>query len=661
MRLGGTTLSSLTDTLATQLRNLGPAGAAQSPVADQPDRLRRGAIVHTAVVTAIALVVGLFVHGETAFLTAWVYIAAAVALPALLVNWMVARRELGDMPGGRAWSLGLVFVYVDGLGLLYLAARPDPTLRSLAVLAVVPPIVCFATATASLAQAQAQAQAQVGGRLGARQVLTRAAVVTTALGAVTLVALGERLLDADAGWLARPAALVAVAMTAGASTSAHQFRHVDGPARPLALIGLAVLAVGALASWAIMAQALSDFTLPASPVLALQVVTLGLVLQIPIHAPRAPGLAVVAGDEPHRRSVVEIVSREWFAEDPAEDGVLPRRLRRPALLYVAITAPLLGLLGLVVEGRTAFVMAWVYASAVYTTPALVVTWAASRRTNYQAHVWRLWFLAIASLYLNGAGLLLTTVLDSHAVARLAVVAVVPCVALFLVSAIAMMRARSGSRSVVVDVIETTMVTTVVCFAVLLLVGDRVWRNDEAWFTIPTALVTVAVTSGLVWSVMIYTRMPHENRALERLALALAVIGCVDAWAMLAQGLSGFTLPSAPLLALQAGSLQPAAEKAAAYGRQVADIVAGTKAEFEKAAAQSVAGAQNSFVAAFDAAAKNAPEGSASGIALFKSALAASTNAFDSLQKAAQQATDVAEANYAAATAAVTKTAKGKRG
>ena len=116
-----------------------------------------------------------------------------------------------------------------------------------------------------------------------------------------------------------------------------------------------------------------------------------------------------------------------------------------------------------------------------------------------------------------------------------------------------------------------------------------------------------------------------------------------------------------LLALQAGSLQPAAEKAAAYGRQVADIVAGTKAEFEKAAAQSVAGAQNSLVAAFDAATKNAPEGSASGIALFKSALAASTNAFDSLQKAAQQATDAAEANYAAATAAVTKTAKGKRG
>lgn len=117
-----------------------------------------------------------------------------------------------------------------------------------------------------------------------------------------------------------------------------------------------------------------------------------------------------------------------------------------------------------------------------------------------------------------------------------------------------------------------------------------------------------------------------------------------------------------LLALQAGALQPAAEKAAAYGRQVYDIVSTTKAEFEKVAAESATGVQNSLVAAFDAATKNAPEGSASGIALFKSALAATNNAFDGLKKATQQATDVAEANYAAATASVSKPAtKSKRG
>lgn len=113
-----------------------------------------------------------------------------------------------------------------------------------------------------------------------------------------------------------------------------------------------------------------------------------------------------------------------------------------------------------------------------------------------------------------------------------------------------------------------------------------------------------------------------------------------------------------LLALQAELLQPAAEKAAAYGRQVYEIVASTKAEVEKVAAAQAASVQNAVVGLIDAAAKNAPEGSGNGVALFKSAFAAANNAFDGLQKATRQATEVAEANFAAVTGSVTK-ASGK--
>jgi phasin family protein len=117
-----------------------------------------------------------------------------------------------------------------------------------------------------------------------------------------------------------------------------------------------------------------------------------------------------------------------------------------------------------------------------------------------------------------------------------------------------------------------------------------------------------------------------------------------------------------LLALQAGLLQPAAEKATAYGRQVYEIVASTKAEVEKAASEQAAGMQTSIVAALEAAAKNAPEGSNSGVVLFKSAVAAANNAFDGMQKATRQATDAAEANYTAVTGSLVKAAsKAKRG
>ena len=111
------------------------------------------------------------------------------------------------------------------------------------------------------------------------------------------------------------------------------------------------------------------------------------------------------------------------------------------------------------------------------------------------------------------------------------------------------------------------------------------------------------------------------------------------------------------------ALQPSAEKATAYGRQVAEIAATMKSEIDKVVSASAASTQGSFIELFDAAAKNAPSGSESGIALWKSAVATANNAFESLQKAAQQATDVAEANYAAVTKQAVKStpSKAKRG
>lgn len=116
-----------------------------------------------------------------------------------------------------------------------------------------------------------------------------------------------------------------------------------------------------------------------------------------------------------------------------------------------------------------------------------------------------------------------------------------------------------------------------------------------------------------------------------------------------------------LFALQATLLQPSAEKATAYGKQVAGIVASIKADVEKVASQQAAAAQSSFAALIEAASKNAPAGSGNGMELFKSAMATANNAFDSLQKAGRQAAETAEANYAAVTNSMTKaTAKAKR-
>ena len=77
-----------------------------------------------------------------------------------------------------------------------------------------------------------------------------------------------------------------------------------------------------------------------------------------------------------------------------------------------------------------------------------------------------------------------------------------------------------------------------------------------------------------------------------------------------------------LLALQASLFQPLAEKAAAYSRHLYDIATGTGAEFGRAFESEAAEAQKKFLAVVDNAAKNAPAGSETAVAVFKSAVAA---------------------------------------
>ena len=112
-----------------------------------------------------------------------------------------------------------------------------------------------------------------------------------------------------------------------------------------------------------------------------------------------------------------------------------------------------------------------------------------------------------------------------------------------------------------------------------------------------------------------------------------------------------------LMALQSNLMQPLAEKTAAYSRHLYDIATATSAEFTKAAEGQAADAQKKFADLVDSAAKNAPAGSESVVALMKSSVAAANNALESVQKAVKQATEVAEANFTAAAATATNATK----
>jgi phasin family protein len=101
--------------------------------------------------------------------------------------------------------------------------------------------------------------------------------------------------------------------------------------------------------------------------------------------------------------------------------------------------------------------------------------------------------------------------------------------------------------------------------------------------------------------------------------------------------------------LQNSFAQPALEKAIAYSKSVYEVATGANAELSKVAERRVAEWNESFVTLLDKVSKNAPAGSDVAVAAVKSMLAAANSAYDNLTKVAKQATEIAEANVAAAT------------
>ena len=106
--------------------------------------------------------------------------------------------------------------------------------------------------------------------------------------------------------------------------------------------------------------------------------------------------------------------------------------------------------------------------------------------------------------------------------------------------------------------------------------------------------------------------------------------------------------------LQNSFAQPAIEKAIAYSKSVYEVASETNAELSKVAEKRVAEWNENFSSLLDKAVKNAPAGSDVAVAAVKSMIAAANSAYDNMAKVAKQATEIAEANVAAAT----ETAKG---
>ena len=110
-----------------------------------------------------------------------------------------------------------------------------------------------------------------------------------------------------------------------------------------------------------------------------------------------------------------------------------------------------------------------------------------------------------------------------------------------------------------------------------------------------------------------------------------------------------------LINLNASAAQPSLEKVQAYAREVYELVAQSQAQLINMLQAQSSDLNKGFAGFLDQYSQNAPSGSGVAMAALKSFLATANSAYDSYSKVAKQTTELAQANFAAASSAAKET------
>ena len=253
------------------------------------------------------------------------------------------------------------------------------------------------------------------------------------------------------------------------------------------------------------------------------------------------------------RAVPEAPDRHPGDSAVATDWVFSRRLRWGALVWMAVSLPAVVVAsGAATSAEGYLVVFAVVASGLYTTPALVHTWLAARRSPRPDNLcWWLWLSAVVLMY--GVGCAMVTGVTTGLRVPTAVNAVVIglIAVLLMTSIVLMVRARSGGRATSIDLIESVMSVIVVAAPAALVFGERVLEAEDHWYAVPASLAVPCMVFGVYWAVLLVTRLEGPARRAVVVGLVLAVVGLANALVQTSQGVSGFALPVAPVLVLHA--------------------------------------------------------------------------------------------------------------
>jgi signal transduction histidine kinase len=231
--------------------------------------------------------------------------------------------------------------------------------------------------------------------------------------------------------------------------------------------------------------------------------------------------------------------------------VFSRRIQRAGLAYVLATLPLVAVAGALAHGEDAYITVWALAGGLYTVPALAATWLASRRApSEDRSFWVAWFVALCLTFLCGSCLLVRALTgwDTRVAAAVGLGA---ALAVYGWALMTLVQARSGARLVLVDSIDAVMSTVLVVTPLVLAFGPRLRDAEASWFAVPAAVTAGSALPMLFLAVTAYSGVPAGRRKVATLGVGFAALATLSGGAQAAQGVSGFTLPGAPLILVQA--------------------------------------------------------------------------------------------------------------
>jgi hypothetical protein len=244
---------------------------------------------------------------------------------------------------------------------------------------------------------------------------------------------------------------------------------------------------------------------------------------------------------------------ESAAARPKADAVFSPLVRRLGLAWVAVSLPFVSLVSAFVHTRDAYIFVLIYMGCgAYTAPALVVTWFATRKAPRRDRPGFLFLYAgLLSAFVIGVAMLAGLATGWRWANSLGPAAVAFSGLMHALGVAYLVRSRSGRRAVSVDAIESLAVTVAVTAPMWLLWGPSIVDAEESWFTIPCALAVLFAVPGCYWALMLAVRLGPGRGLFEVSAVALGFVGSVNVALQAAQGVSDFTLPYPPLVALTA--------------------------------------------------------------------------------------------------------------